>query len=51
MPCVFIQFVLHRIGGQDFDVLVEKAVDALKLLLGQGAQEAMNQYNNRDLLT
>jgi peptidyl-tRNA hydrolase len=29
----------------------EKAADALEVLVQKGPQEAMNLYNNRDLLT
>jgi len=30
---------------------IETAADALELLISSGAQDAMNRYNNRDLLT
>jgi len=35
----------------DLKKYVETAADALELLLREGAQEAMNNYNNREVLT
>jgi len=46
--------VLSRFNAAERVLLekyVETAVDALEVLLRDGAQEAMNSYNNRDLLT
>jgi PTH1 family peptidyl-tRNA hydrolase len=47
-------YVLSRFNAEERSNLgqfVEKAADALEVLVREGAQEAMNQYNNRDLLT
>ncbi len=46
--------VLSRFNAAERILLgkyVETAADALEILLRDGAQEAMNSYNNRDLLT
>lgn len=47
-------YVLSRFNAAERSRLqeyIELAADALELLVRHGAQEAMNSYNNRDLLT
>lgn len=47
-------YVLSRFNTAERSKLsqfVEKAADALELIIRDGAQEAMSQYNNRTLLT
>lgn len=48
------RYVLSCFSGAERAQLqeyIEKAADALELLVQKGPQEAMNLYNNRDLLT
>lgn len=47
-------YVLNRFSGADrvhMPKYVETAADALELLLKEGASQAMNNYNNREVLT
>ena len=47
-------YVLSRFNAAErakLEKFIETAVDALELLLRNGAQDAMSKYNNRDLLT